>query len=1622
MPPTASPKVIRIRDAADNNLAHIDLDLPQNCWIAVTGPSGSGKTSLVFDTLVREGERRFLGGLSARARHFFGKLGRSDVESISGLPATIAVGQHAISPSSRSTVGTLTRTLDLLRLVFARCAALPGEAGSPLTRSHFSFNHPLGQCPACRGLGIEDRVDPAKLVADADRSLRDGALVPTLKNGYTVYSQVTLEVMDRICHAHGFDVDTPWKALSEEQQKVILFGTRALKVPFGKHPIESRMKWEGITARPREEGYYLGIVPVIQETLKRNRNQNILRFVSSGPCTECDGTRLGSAGRRAQFGSFTLPDILALPAARLLENLDLLPETPAWIRVRPALADRIRRLLRLDLGHLSLARTSTSLSGGEAQRVRLAAQLGSGLSGVLFALDEPTLGLHPESQGGMRAVLDELIDRGNSLVVVEHDPDMVRAADHVMELGPGAGTEGGQVVATDLPGHPQSGERVADPLGGPAAPRTRRRMGQGDLVLKGATLHNLQGAEIGLHLAALNVVMGPSGAGKSSLVFGTLLPALLGTTGGPFESLRHEPTHADGSGIHPSKPAAHAVDARPIGKTSRSTPATWCGLFDLVRKRFGQVAEAAQLGLSASHFSYNNARGRCPTCEGLGVTRIGLHLFEDIELSCDACTGKRYVDKVLEVRLDGKNIAEILGLTFQEALSFFERDPEPARMCSAMVELGLGYLTLGQSSASLSRGEAQRIKLGTLLGSRRAERSIVLLDEPDRGLAPGDIRALLRALDALVDAGHTIVAISHHRHIWAAADRLIEVRDGQTDHDPTVDWNPTGERRPDRAIRNGVPGTHPRSIELRGVQTHNLRGIDVSIPHGDLTVVAGVSGSGKSSLVFDTLAAEAQGRYAESLPFQVRRFMRRLPQPEIDSANGLCPTIALRQEREPGGSRSTVATQSECGPLLRLVFSRAGVYDDAPCVLSAAHFSRDRALGACSSCTGIGTLPRCDVKRLISRPDLPLIPAVSKGSGALTETRPGRFFTEADGQHMATLVAALAAAVPEESGTESELLTTLATRPWRELSRAMQTVALEGTGSVQYAVNWQFTSKVEGEGQHEFSATWDGLCSLVEQEARNRARSKKAAEWAAPLADVTCPTCDGSGLAELARETTVRGHTLAEIEAMPLDQVLSALDPVGGSEGTDRAHPLQAVALDRLLPELAERLDALVAQGLGHLSLDRRTRTLSSGEFQRVRLAGVLRSGLSNITLALDEPAAGLHEHDVDALLTRLHRFQSEGNTVVVVSHRRRILQAADHLLHLGPGAGAEGGLLVPEDGAPNAPSIAPGRAPTTERIWIRGAHAHNLAHIDVEFPVSGLVCITGVSGSGKSSLAFDVLADSFRTRAASQCVSVDAPGGLDHFVSVHASRSRQSGNHGRTALTALNIANDVANLFHGSDLPRRAFVPGGAPGRCNSCAGSGRERVAMDFMGDLDLLCQACGGTRFRPEVLRATWRGKTIADLLDQPASILRDELEDTRPEDRTRTHAKLCAALGALVEVAAGHIPLGRRHADLSGGESTRLDLAASLLHSASPALYVFDEPSTGLHQTDLARVTAAFRRLAERGDLVVATEHRLSAISAADWVVDLGPDGGPGGGRLMDSGPPDRLEKGHTGAALRARRQT
>jgi excinuclease ABC subunit A len=1403
---------MKLRDAHANNLAGIDLDLPLHTWTAVTGVSGSGKSTLVFDTLVREGRQRFLGSSSARARRALGKLGPAEVAHIEGLPVPLGIGAGRLVRSERSTVGTLSGLLDPLRLVWAR----QGSDG-PHRRGDFSFNS-AGACPTCDGRGDVADIDRALLVVHPERSIRAGALGPTLPNGYTVYSQVTVDVLDQVCRAHGFDIDTPWQDLDPAQHEVIFCGSDRLEVPFGKHSLESRLKWEGITARPREVGHYRGLLPVMRETLQRSPNPNILRYATRRTCPDCQGTRLGPVGRTTTVGRWTLVEVAATPLDRLEAVLDGL-EGPVVEAVRPAMVDRIRLACTLGLGHLALERPSTTLSDGELQRTRLLAQLGLAMGGLLIAFDEPTLGLHPTAHPGLQQAIERLVALGNTVLTVDHDPAFVTAAPRRLTLGPGAGPEGGRIVH-----HGPTGE---DPLGG--TPRAGRQREVDREIVLADVRHRGLDTDLRLGRDVLNVLMGPSGAGKSTLLFDSLVPALEGDEGA-YGAV----TGADGL-------AVETVDATPIGRTPRSTVATYTGLLDVLRKVFAATPDAKARNLRATHFSHNTRAGRCPDCEGRGVQRIGLHLMTDVERPCPTCDGQRYREEVLGVLWEGRTIASLLALSVDEARTVLGDVPRAAELVEALASLGLGHLALGRSSTTLSRGEAQRVKLAVALAAR-GERRLLLLDEPDRGLHPVDLARLLAGLQGLVDAGHTVVCISHRPALWHAADRLLEVSDGRCRvADPPV----VEARRPSMVV-----GQAPAHIALTGVRTNTLRDVDVAFPHGKLTVVCGPSGSGKSSLVFDTLVAEADRRFGETLPFEVRRHLRRLPAPELDDASGLTPTVALRQDAGPPGSRSTLATTSGLGPWLRLLYAREGRLDGRPCGLTASHFARSEAVGRCAVCEGERTVRVVSVDRLVTHPDRSL------RAGTLAGTRPGRFFGEPDGRHLAVL------------GASVDLDT-----PWTDLSDADRARALHGDPTVR-TVTWSFV-RGRRRGEHVLEEAWPGFVPLVEAEARKRAGRKDAADWWTPFDTVACEACAGTGLASPARDVRWNGRTLAELGALPLGQLAEVLDGP-----TD-------------LAPLVDRCRALVAdlRVLGVTApVDTPLGALDPGMRQRIRLAGLSTSGLTGLTVVLDEPDAGLPAGEHAALVAHLRGLVDAGHTVIAVSHASALLRAADHLIELGPGAGAAGGRVVG-----TGPAVRDGEGPTARALR------------------NGLPALPA------------------------RLEQVDRP----MLLALAAEQDLTTRSQASTLAYALDWMKPLQKRFAAAGpLKPAAFSHHSASGRCPVCKGSGAERIALDALADLSLPCPACDGARYRPEVLAVQVDGRSVADVLAAPVSALANVVPALA--DRVAT----AGSLGL------GHLPVGAPLRTLSGGERQRVDLLAAV--TSPPSVLLLDDPLRGLHPVDVPPV--------------------------------------------------------------------
>ncbi len=665
----------------------------------------------------------------------------------------------------------------MLRLLYARFGQKTTEHPDiKLSRSLFSFNTPEGACPVCKGLGVEDMIDPGLLIADPDKSLREGALKITTPSGYTIYSQVTIDVLDKVCRSEGFNVDIPWKDLTPHQQNIVLNGSDKITIPYGKHTLESRMKWKGITAKPREEGVYKGILPVMENILRVDRNPNILRFARTIPCRKCNGQRLNEAALSVTFNEKTIGQMSAMTIKDLTKefsNTAKATKDQALHSLSSEIVKRTSMLEELGLGYLTLNRNSSTLSGGEAQRIRLSTQVTNGLRGIMYVLDEPSAGLHPYDNERLINILRQLRDNGNTILVVEHDAATMLSADRLVDIGPGAGRTGGEILLnTSVKNSPdlhipesKTLQYLFNHKKGPDSyhPKTTGKW----MAIKEASLHNLKIPEVRFMKQALNVVTGVSGAGKSSLVMQVLGESLT-TASSKFKGCK-EITGVD------NFDKVIAIDQTPIGRTPRSNPATYVKVFDQIRKLYAAQQAARKKKWKPTHFSFNTRGGRCETCEGAGVIQTGMHFMGQVTTVCETCNGKRFDDETLTITYKGKNISEVLEMEIVEALHFFEDEKSIHQYLQVMEELGLGYLSLGQPATTLSGGEAQRLKLAAELVRKTSKPSLYLFDEPTTGLHAYDIEILLHALHKLTDHKHTVIVIEHDQQVILEADHVTDL-------------------------------------------------------------------------------------------------------------------------------------------------------------------------------------------------------------------------------------------------------------------------------------------------------------------------------------------------------------------------------------------------------------------------------------------------------------------------------------------------------------------------------------------------------------------------------------------------------------------------------------------------------------------------------------------------------------------------------------------------------------------------------------------------------------------------------------------------------------------------------
>jgi excinuclease ABC subunit A len=781
---------IKIVGAREHNLKNLSLEIPRNKLTVITGISGSGKSTLAFDTIYAEGQRRYVESLSSYARQFLGNLSKPDVDYIEGLSPSISIDQKTAGMTPRSTVGTMSEIYDYIRLLFAKIGIFHcPKCKKPLvkqkiknkktkknaknqiqsiyycekcdltfpevTMSSFSFNSPEGACPDCKGIGRKKEIDPEMVFPNMRLTLNEGAIRPWSR----ITSQTSWynKVLSELSKKEHFSLDMPVGRLPKKIRQIALYGN----------------------------GNFEGVIPNLErryrETDSEYLRQEIEKYMVEKICPTCHGKRLRQEILGITVSGKNIIDIVSLTVEKCYQLFQDLPKTlgPNDLKIVGQaireVKDRIKFLLEVGVGYLTLDRGADTLAGGEAQRIRLATQIGSSLTGVLYILDEPSIGLHPKNQEMLLKTLFKLRDLCNTVIVVEHDSSTILAADHVIDIGPGAGELGGEIVAQGTPNQiMKSNGLTGKYLSGKKTitlPKKRRTGNNKYLIVKGATAYNLKNIDAKFPLNTFTVVTGVSGGGKSTLVLDVLAKAL----SKKFHHAKSEP------GAHKAIIGSQfldkviSIDQSPIGRTPRSNPATYASIFTPIREIFASLEESKKRKYDSGHFSFNVVGGRCENCKGEGVIKFEMHFLPDAYITCEVCKGRRYNQEVLDILYKGKNIADVLDMTVEEAVKFFNDVPILTHKLGVLKSVGLGYMRLGQPATTLSGGEAQRVKLATELARQDTGKTLYILDEPTTGLHFEDTNRLLGVLQALVDKGNTVLVIEHNLDVIKCADHIIDL-------------------------------------------------------------------------------------------------------------------------------------------------------------------------------------------------------------------------------------------------------------------------------------------------------------------------------------------------------------------------------------------------------------------------------------------------------------------------------------------------------------------------------------------------------------------------------------------------------------------------------------------------------------------------------------------------------------------------------------------------------------------------------------------------------------------------------------------------------------------------------
>lgn len=1627
---------IKITGARENNLKDVDVEIKEGLTV-VTGISGSGKSSLVYDTLYHEARRRYIDAFTPSS---FGRLPKANVENISNLNPAIAVDQNVLNRNPLSTLATASGLHPFFRILYTthgeRFCPQCGEnlvvysddaiidiiknklkessieVFSPLARSSMGSHRTLMSM-------LTERFDSESIIVDGEEW--DNKKLNPEKN-----HTIEIKVAELTKEASS-------QQIRDVIQDVFELGGNLIVIKL-------REKKEILTNRPicKNCDYWFGDLESKYFHMK-------CEHCDGKGCNECNSTGLYPEASSVRWEGLVLPELLALSVEELAEKFEqaFFPKTAK--RLEEEIKKRLHALKRVGLGYLQLNRPSPTLSRGESQRVRLAIILTSKLEDMLHILDEPTIGQHPHD---VTKFLPAFRDLAGPVVFVEHDRIAAAVANNAIDIGPGAGKEGGKIIfnglTADLWKEESASGRFFSFRELVLIPDLRDEA-RNFFTIKNSYLHNLKNITVKFPLERITVVTGVSGSGKSTLVKHIL-----------YESLKNkEPIGCEEIDTLEIKPVL--VDQSPIGRNPRSNPATYTKLSDIIRDLFAEASD-----FSISHFSFNRPEGRCTKCEGLGAEEFKLPYIAPIWLPCDLCQGKRFKEKVLDVKIDfngrSLSVGDFFELSIEEAAPLLleskylsESNRKKAKtILHALIDIGLGYLHLGQASPTLSGGEAQRVKLAKYLGRKDLSKNLLLLDEPSTGLHPNDIAGLLVVLDRLARAGATVIIVEHNTDIIRAADWIIDLGPGAGPKGGKLVFSGSFEDivknkksltakalreeqdfAPDK-ISHPEPHYKSDSISIKGARANNLKNVSLKIPKGQLTVVTGVSGSGKSSLVTDVLEREARRRFLESLSIYERQSTKEGPEAPVDSVTGLGVTANTRV----GGvyyswridPRYNVGNASGINKyLLNLV----AYFGEKICISCGEQMLREEERlyckkcneeitvtpsllsplnlqSHCTKCKGIGSYGLPNVDKLIIHPDKPICGGAMYSPGFW----PFGYYCK-QYNHPYYILRAMA----EKYGYDPEKT------PWNKMSKDAQNTFLYGTQEIfEFEYETRSVSKTKGKNRwwgpfNEWGSSFFQFGDLYETYTDRH----------------ICDQCHGQKLRDDYLTITLNGKNIHELKQLTFKELLDVLNSLKKEDFKNQDYLLQYWERIKL------RLNYLIKVGLGYISADRLNYTLSTGESERLRLVTALGSGLTSLTILLDEPSRGLHPSEVKALVEVLQEIRNNGNSVIVVEHDPEIIQVADYIVDMGPGPGVKGGKIVAQGKideilsantltakwlkgekkteslykAKGQQKLVSGRRQPTDWLTIKGARENNLKGEDFTIPLGVLTGICGVSGSGKSSLIFDTLGIALTPEKHTSSLGSRRRDPGKHKAIENAPKQAllidQSKRKVYSPLRYFGLINPLIRLFSESEEAEALEMKADDFKKaCSECKGRGVIRTEMGFLPSVNSMCEICKGTGYSPE----TWDVKLKGHSLPELSSLSLEEIYILFKEEDTT----IARYMRAAIDVGLGYLVLNQPSYTLSGGEAQRMKIAKELCKKAKQgALYILDEPTVGLHLEDVERLIDVLQRLVDNGNSVLVVEHHPHVLAACDYLIELGPVGGPEGGHLVAVGVPEEFEKLNTPTA-------